>query len=260
MAVVSDRVTVDLLTHASNLIAVHWAPLPGSEWLQEVLRREAEWLRRAPWLTDTGRNELLQFAKAVVAEYEEKGEAAMIRILPFRVDGAGLPEYNVTTRGPEPWRQLSPMLLGPVDLDWGVAKNVENAWQYSKVYPQHIDREGNVTGEYFTWARRGFNSAWAQRYPMGRGATPAFSLWDGERLDYIEARKRIYLPLYQQAVKRHARPLLDSLQRTAFERDIVIRDFDAYDHRALGYSYDDVLNDPHMRMGHGFVLAMMLES
>jgi hypothetical protein len=35
---------------------------------------------------------------------------------------------------------------------------------------------------------------------MGRGAKPEYSLWDGERLDYIEARKRIYAPLYARAV------------------------------------------------------------
>jgi hypothetical protein len=38
----------------------------------------------------------------------------------------------------------------------------------------------------------------------------------------------------------------------------VLRDFDAYDHRSLGYTWGDVMNDPHRKMGHGFVLAMMI--
>jgi len=41
--------------------------------------------------------------------------------------------------------------------------------------------------------------------------------------------------------------------------DIAIRDYDSYDHISLGYSWDDVINDPSRKMGHGFVLAMMIE-
>jgi hypothetical protein len=35
---------------------------------------------------------------------------------------------------------------------------------------------------------------------QGRGAKPLYSLWDGEKLGYIDARKRIYAPLYASAV------------------------------------------------------------
>jgi hypothetical protein len=49
------------------------------------------------------------------------------------------------------------------------------------------------------------------------------------------------------------------LRQAAEAGDIVLQDFDAYDHRALGYSWDDVINDPDRKMGHGFVLAMMIE-
>jgi hypothetical protein len=45
----------------------------------------------------------------------------------------------------------------------------------------------------------------------------------------------------------------------AQQQDLVLVDFDAYDHRALGYSWADVMNDPERKMGHGFVLAMMIE-
>jgi hypothetical protein len=31
------------------------------------------------------------------------------------------------------------------------------------------------------------------------------------------------------------------------------------DHRARGYSWEDVINDPDRKMGRGFVLAMMIE-
>lgn len=37
-------------------------------------------------------------------------------------------------------------------------------------------------------------------------------------------------------------------------------DFDAYDHRALGMTYEDVINNPTKKCGHAFILAMMLEN
>jgi len=41
--------------------------------------------------------------------------------------------------------------------------------------------------------------------------------------------------------------------------DIILADFDAYDHRALGMDYSQVLHNEKKKMGHAFVLAMMLE-
>lgn len=35
--------------------------------------------------------------------------------------------------------------------------------------------------------------------------------------------------------------------------------FDAYNHKELGMSYSDVMNLESRKMGHAFVLAMMLE-
>jgi hypothetical protein len=32
---------------------------------------------------------------------------------------------------------------------------MENGWQYCKVYPCHVDSEGNPTNEYFEWAKKG---------------------------------------------------------------------------------------------------------
>ena len=43
------------------------------------------------------------------------------------------------------------------------------------------------------------------------------------------------------------------------EKDLYLRDFDAYQHKKLGMSYTDVVNLESRKMGHAFVLAMMLE-
>jgi hypothetical protein len=153
-----------------------------------------------------------------------------------------------TTSSSTSWTMdLSPFYLGPVDLyhDF-VSKNVENAWQYSKVYKKHLDADGNLTNEYWKWAATGWDKEYADRYPMGKGATPEFCLWDGEKLGYIEARKKVYIPLYQHQYKQTG--------------NLVLFDFDGYDHDALGMSMEDVINCETKKMGHAFVLKMLLET
>jgi hypothetical protein len=56
--------------------------------------------------------------------------------------------------------------------------------------------------KYWQWATAGWASKKPYRYPLGKGRRPLCSLWNGQRLGYIDARKQIYLRLYQQAVKQ----------------------------------------------------------
>jgi hypothetical protein len=156
-------------------------------------------------------------------------------------------------------RGLSPFFCGPVKLYAGqVATNVENAWQFSKVYKQHTDAQGNPTNEYFEWAKAGWTDNKAHRYPMGKGAKPEYAWWDGEKLGYLEARKRIYVPLYARAVRKtDAYKKLRELYDTG--ELIYLWDFDGYDHEALGMTMEDVLNNEKRPMGHAFVLKRMLD-
>lgn len=169
---------------------------------------------------------------------------------------------NVTSKSSTVYSDLSPFFLGPVSL-YGqhYAMNVENAWQFSKVYSMHHDFvRDEPNDDYYTWATIGWRDQYAHRYPMGKGAVPLYSWWDGVALDYVTARKEIYVPLYREAVLEVHPHLLDSLvEYVAGGDDLVIHDFDAYDHRSLGMSLNDVLNDATKKMGHGFVLAMMIE-
>jgi hypothetical protein len=114
---------------------------------------------------------------------------------------------NTTSGSAEVWaRGLSPFNVGTCPL-YGAhrAQNVENAWQFCKVYPEHVDETGDIKPAYWEWAKAGWADPIAHRFPMGRGRVPLFSLWkDGERLGYIEARKKIYCPVYAEAVTRTA--------------------------------------------------------
>ena len=169
-------------------------------------------------------------------------------------------EYINTTSRSSNWSKgLSPFFLGPCKLyDNYKAHNVENAWQYSKLYKEFADRDRNPTEEYYNWAQNGWNKKYADRYPMGKGIIPLCSMWDGEKLNYIEARKRIYTPLYAKAVIQ-----TQTFQILQYEyeeeKNLTLWDFDGYDYSKMGMTLEDVLNEPKLKMGHAFVLAMLLE-
>jgi hypothetical protein len=154
-------------------------------------------------------------------------------------------------------RDLSPFILGPVKLYGGlISQNVENAWQYSKVYKQHIGDNGLElpNEEWHRWAKEGFQDHVAHRYPMGRGAKPEYSFWDGRRLGYVEARKVIYAPLYIRAVMKTEgwKRLKELYQSVPL---LVLRDWDG---RKTKETLTEVLNNPKKKMGHAFVLKMLL--
>lgn len=168
---------------------------------------------------------------------------------------------NTTTRSNNWSRGLSPMLSGMIFSDNGIARNMENFWQYAKVYKHQVDDNNNPTDEYFDWKNKGYNKNRAERYPAGKGAIPLYTWYCGERLGYIEARKKLYLPYYAEAVlKTEAFDHLQNLWNDCSSkgRDLVLLDFDAYNHRELGYTWNEILHDPKRKMGHAFILAKIL--
>ena len=165
---------------------------------------------------------------------------------------------DTTSKSPDSWqRDLSPFHLGPCKLYYKfVARKMENGWQFSKVYKEHV-RHGEILPDYWEWAKKGWNDEWAHRYPMGKGKKPLFSLWKGDRLGYIEARKRIYVPLYANAVVKTKG--WEQLNAVCSEnKHVVLRDWDGYDHNSLGMTLTQVLNCETRKMGHAFVLKMLL--
>ena len=178
-------------------------------------------------------------------------------------DGKSLPEDCVlvyTVSRSSGWgKGLSPFFLGPCKLyDGNVAQNVENAWQFSKVYGCHIGPDGNPTDRYFDWAKKGWADSWAHRYPMEKGAIPKYSWWDGKKLGYIRARKKIYVPLYYNAVKDTV--AYKNLRELYHEgTPLYLWDFDGFNNEKIGMTLKDVINDPSRPMGHAFILKKMLE-
>lgn len=169
---------------------------------------------------------------------------------------------NTTSRSKEPWsRGLSPFFLGPVKLyDGFTSHNVENAWQYAKVYKQYTTNDDNrdPTDEYWEWAKQGWGNKQAVRFPMGPGAKPEYSYWNGEKLGYVDARKKIYAPCYAKAaLMSDAFAKLRSICMK--EKEIYLFDFDGYDYLQKGMSLQQVIDEPRLKMGHAFVLTMLLK-
>ncbi len=168
-----------------------------------------------------------------------------------------------TTSSSGKFRELSPFILGPISLYprmFVSSQNFENLWQFSKVYPgqtfDSLNEKEIPNTDWYKWHYEGLRNPRAIRYPMGKGAKPLYSWWGLQKLDYITARKRIYATIYARFVQEtDSYRRLEALYQT---QDLVLLDYDAYNHHALNRSLKDVINDPDKKMGHAFVLDMML--
>lgn len=129
----------------------------------------------------------------------------------------------------------------------------------SQSYEKHTDEKGDPSIEWIKWARKGFRNPRAFRYPMKKGAIPEYSYWDGEKLGYIEARKKIYIPIYKHGIKTHRREAFDKLCKLYEEhRRLVLWDYDGYDRKRFGLTSEQVVDCDVLTMGHAFVIEQLL--
>ena len=182
-----------------------------------------------------------------------------VHVLPVWIEGHPYDCPSISTvMHSGKYRDLSPFILGPINVPGANAENFENLWQFSKVYSTHMSINGNPTPEWFAWRAKGFADKYAHRYPMGKGSIPEYSWWNGEHLGYIDARKKIYATIYaKRVITTTSYTQLAKLYSESGE--ITLLDYDAYDHLAMGMSLINVINNPVRKMGHAFVLAMLLE-
>lgn len=195
--------------------------------------------------------------------------------------------------------------IGPYVLADEEGRIMENIWQFSKVYenvPNSVRREsrfnnriiwnhpaqvhvkdGELTPEYWEWRHKGMHNPDPVRYPVGfnhRGKC-LYALHESsdEKLDYIEARKQIYLPVYCDLV-RGQRQYEELLQRLRVGEKLLIIEVDGPHQEDLDYyiekynvaknfivnntikatreNMDIMLNDPKHPFGHGYCLALAL--
>jgi len=171
-------------------------------------------------------------------------------------------ELDVTSRSLTWARTLSPFLLeGGKTWTGDFARNVENLYQYSKVYRVHVDKNDDPNEDWLRWAKAGWNTKLGIRYPMGKEAVPLYSYWNGKKLGYLEAKEKLYVKMYFRSVRKtDAYKKLEEVYKECLKsgKTLVLRDFDSYNHIKLGMSAQDVLKNEHRKFGHGFVLMFML--
>jgi hypothetical protein len=145
----------------------------------------------------------------------------------------------------------------------------------------HMDESGELKQSYFNWRNKGFNNTHFVRYPVGMNNMHKclYSLWNGEKLDYIQSRKKIYGPVYIDLARRHQKfqELKALLDRGV---NLLIMEPDGPRQESLQYYKDKygvqdnfiegktmvanrenltlMLNDPKHAFGHGYCLSSAL--
>ena len=85
----------------------------------------------------------------------------------------------------------------------------------------------------------------------------AFSLWQGQRLGYVEARKAIYVPLYKRyAAEAKEFKALQGLLDQGY--NIHILGYDGFSVDMTESGMRSALDDPSRPFGHELVVAAML--
>ncbi len=179
----------------------------------------------------------------------------------------GYKNINVGPGSRGDYKQLMPCNLGPIPLRFksdktsADVKNVENIWEFSKVFPKDIGTDEKPTPPWFEarlkgWANpKGYQRA---RKKVSDDIKPVFFWWGkDEKLKFLEARARIFCRVYDSmAVRTLAyRKLVEILKAGT---NVQILGLNAYDYVEEGRSLYECIMDPNRAFGHEFVLAGLL--
>ncbi len=161
---------------------------------------------------------------------------------------AGYAIVDVTSKSPDSrFVKFSPFypvgsLVIPGNESLGTSESVEGAWQGLKIF----EREGIDAKKMKVISMKGLKRKGGET--RGRVTGHAFN---GGVIGYVEARKKIYLPLYSQALVLLDKELRDILQI-------------AKDHQGklvlLDYETNEVVNDPRKPLSHASLVAKALLS
>lgn len=193
--------------------------------------------------------------------------------------------------------------LSPYCLQNNKEEIMENIWQFSKIYKQiekqsikysnwdntiiwehdketHVSHDNKILDQYWSWREKGIKCKNAIRYPAGfKDRTKCLGAIKSKdsttKLNYIDSRKQIYLPLYMDMVKNvpdfislknknenlfiiecdGPKSTSNDYYNTKYNIDMDIAD------NIIDITYEKIsilLNDDTHPFGHGFCLAMSL--
>lgn len=178
----------------------------------------------------------------------------------------GYMNINVCSNAPGIYKNLSPMILGPIyynTADEGdqtpvvlKAKKLENLWQFAKVWNgERNEISKKPIKAYFDRRKEGWEQEKGQRRVM-RGK-PLYSYWKGMDLSYSDSRDQIYCPLYEAlARKTDAYKQIENLLNDGYNINII--GYDGYDYERETMSLTECFADLSRPFGHELVLCSML--
>lgn len=200
--------------------------------------------------------------------------------------------------------------LGPYVLKDDNGRIMENIWQASKIYKEvpdvvqkysrydnkiiwqwkkerHVDDNGVILPAYWNWRQHLMDNNYAVRYPLGFGKNKLclYAIMDKDdgsyeyNIDYINARKKIYGPVYCDLAKKQKQ--FKDLQKELNDgNNLLITEVDgphgeSIDYYKNKYGVNDnfienntmlvneenikiMLNDDKYPFGHGYCLACAL--
>jgi hypothetical protein len=202
--------------------------------------------------------------------YTKKRGNVRVDKLPYRWDSSSgpktwpvIPGYkniNVCSGSRGIYKELSPMLLGPIP-EVG-AQKMENLWQFSKVIKDEVGPDGKPTQLFFDRQKAGFANPDGKRRKAHRSQT-LFHYWNGKILYKVDARKQIYCKHYAElVVKTDAYKALEELLNTG--TNVQLLGYDGHDYSAAdnldGSRLLKILEDTSRPWGHEFVLAGLLSN
>jgi hypothetical protein len=86
-----------------------------------------------------------------------------------------------------------------------------------------------------------------------------YTWWNGKKLNYIEARKTVYIPEYSKLVVKTA--AFQKLKKLHEEgNDLALFDFDGYPFQDNGMTYTDAIHNTSRPLGHSIVIMALLEN
>jgi hypothetical protein len=200
----------------------------------------------------------------------------------------------IISRGKKPYNQLSPFFLGPYeDENLGLECQIfENLWQFSKVYENISDHEVKkkidgksislwkqkkethakkneknewvIQPEWYAWRKKGFECKHPLRHPNGtvrKNGPPLFSFYGNECLTYVEARKKIYFPIYKNLIRK-SKIYKEILEMVEKGQNILLIDVDGPDVtkypngiKMTRKYISEIIEDTSILFGHGYACA-----
>lgn len=154
---------------------------------------------------------------------------------------------DVSSKGEDPMVKFSPFYpIGDIPIPFSenkYAQSVEGIWQGLKVFEEHDVDESNFE----ITAMKGLKRT-VRRFGKPKGHRKGIN--GSDLLDYITARKLIYLPAYKWVLDNRLQGEIVKLRKMGKGKTLVL----------LDYETNGVIDDPSKPLSHAQLVKMRIEN